>query len=118
MNIALVDDSTMVRANLTSLLTKLPGVHVVGHAASEDEAVALINLKLPDLVLMDISLERGTGLDALRRIRLTGNASRVWMLSNHTASRYRELGNQLGAEEFFDKGIELEQLVAEIKNNL
>ncbi len=89
MNIALVDDSTMVRANLTSLLTKLPGVHVVGHAASEDEAVALINLKLRDLVLMDISLEKGTGLEALHRIRLTGNTSRVWVLSNHTSSQLK-----------------------------
>ena len=115
MNIALVDDSTMVRANLTSVLTRLPGVHVVGHASSEDEAVTMINLKLPDLVLMDISLEHGTGLEALRRIRLAGNPSQVWMLTNHNGAQYRKLGSELGAEGFFDKSIELEELVAEIK---
>ena len=116
MKIVLVEDSVIVRARLTLQLARIQGVQVVGHAASEDEAVEMINRKRPDLVLMDIGLESGNGIEALRRIRKSGNRTRVWILSNCSAPDYRELVRDQGVEHFFAKNSEIEQLMARVRD--
>jgi DNA-binding NarL/FixJ family response regulator len=115
MNVILVDDSTMVRARLTTLLSGISGVQVVGHAGAEDEAVDLIVKKQPDLVILDISLEVGSGINVLRRIQQAKLQTRVIMLTNETARQYKDISEQLGAHEFFDKSMDLERLVEKIK---
>lgn len=116
MKIILVEDSVIVRARLTLQLTRLAGVQVIGHAASEDEAVEMILRQRPDLVLMDIGLESGNGLSALQRIRAAAeNSIRVWMLTNHVSAEDRQRGKAGGAEHFFAKSTEMEKLIAQIK---
>lgn len=115
MKIILVEDSVIVRARLTLQLTRLAGVKVIGHASAEDEAVEMILRQRPDLVLMDIGLESGDGLSALQRIRAAGSGIRVWMLTNHVSSGERQRGKAGGAEHFFAKNTEIEQLIAQIK---
>ena len=112
MKIVLVEDSVIVRARLTLQLARIQGVQVVGHAASEDEAVDVVERKRPDLVLLDIGLESGNGIGALRRIRQAGNRTKVWILSNCSAPDYRELVRDQGVERFFAKNSELDQLMA------
>jgi len=116
MKIVLVEDSVIVRARLTLQLARIQGVQVVGHAASEDEAVEVVNRKRPDLVLMDIGLESGNGIEALRRIRQSGNRTRIWILSNCSAPDYRELVRDHGVEHFFAKNSEIEQLMARVRD--
>jgi len=115
MNVILVDDSTMVRARLTTLLSGINGVHVIGHAGAEDEAFDLIIEKRPDVVVMDIALEVGSGLDVLRRMRKVNMDTRVVMLTNETAGRYKDMSVKLGAQEYYDKSMDLEFLVERIK---
>ncbi|GGI20722.1 MAG: response regulator transcription factor [Oxalicibacterium faecigallinarum] len=116
MKIVLVEDSVIVRARLTLQLARIQGVQVVGHAASEDEAVDMVDRKRPDLVLMDIGLESGNGINALKRIRKSGNRTRVWILSNCSVPDYRELVRDQGVEHFFAKNSEIEQLMARVKD--
>lgn len=116
MKIVLVEDSVIVRARLTLQLARIQGVQVVGHAASEDEAVEMVERKRPDLVLMDIGLESGNGINALRRLRQIGNRSRVWILSNCSAPDCRELARDCNVEHFFAKNSEIEQMIARVKD--
>ena len=116
MNVLLVEDSIMIRAHMTSVLANIPGVRVVGHAGSEDEAVDLINAVQPDVILMDFSLEIGNGINVLRRVRMAGCTSRVMMLSNNMTEHLRSLSIELGAHRYFDKSRELDKAVEQIKD--
>lgn len=86
--IVLADDHTLVRAGLRSLLESLGSFQVVGEAADGREAVRLARQLSPDIVLMDIAMPGLNGLDATARIAREAPASRVIILSMHTAENY------------------------------
>jgi DNA-binding NarL/FixJ family response regulator len=115
MNIVVVEDSVIIQMQLVTMLSAIKGVRIAGLAGTENDAVNLIKSAKPDLILMDISLERGTGLNVLRTIRNSGNTSKVLMLTNHTESRFRQLSLTLGANGYFDKTKELDQVLVLIK---
>ena len=66
--VAVVDDHPLFRRGIISLLETLDHVEVVGDAASVDEALDLIDARVPDVVLMDLDLGQGSGIDATRAI--------------------------------------------------
>lgn len=68
LTVAVVDDHPLFRRGIISLLETLEGVEVVGDASSVDEAVALVDARVPDVVLMDLDLGAGSGIDATRQV--------------------------------------------------
>ncbi len=112
MNIVVVEDSGLVLENLLDMLASLPGLQVVGHARGEDEAVALIAEKRPDAVLLDLALSPGSGLNVLKRMRAAGLPARVLVLTNQPAKPYRQLCLDAGADGFFEKCGDLNELLA------
>src|SRR5467141_1751060 len=111
----LVDDSRPVRQRLASLIAELPGVEVVGQAGRVGEAIRKIDRLRPQIVVLDISLPDGTGLEVLRAIRKQRPFPRVIMLTNFTEAAYRDKCLQLGAEYFFDKSAQFDQAVEVIR---
>jgi DNA-binding NarL/FixJ family response regulator len=81
--VVIVDDHELFRTGLRGLLEG-EDVEVVGEAADPDSAIALVAETTPDVVVMDISMPGGSGIDATRRIRTEAPASRVLMLSIST----------------------------------
>ena len=65
----LVDDHEVVRTGLKALLDSQPDMTVVGEAGSAAEAVRRVGFDAPDLVVMDVRLPDGSGIDACRSIR-------------------------------------------------
>lgn len=84
--ILLVDDSTLVRQGVRSVITTEGGaeLEVVGEAASLKEALALSKELQPDIVLLDIRLPDGSGLDAIRDILQVAPNARVLILTSFT----------------------------------
>lgn len=78
----LVDDHEVVRAGLRALLEKREGLTIVGEAAGVTEAVDKALLSRPDVVLMDVRLEDGSGIEACRRILDADRGIRVLMLTS------------------------------------
>lgn len=68
MRVVIADDHRLFRQGLRSLLSTVDGIEVVGEASNGPEAVALLGTVSPDLVLMDLQMPGGGGLDALRCI--------------------------------------------------
>ncbi len=68
MKVLIVDDEPLARRGLRRELDALPGITCVGECASGDEAVAAIQKRQPDLVLLDIQLGRTTGFEVIERI--------------------------------------------------
>lgn len=109
-SIFLVEDSALVRERLIEMIESVPGARVVGLASRADEAVRGILAARPDLVVLDLNLAQGTGIDVLRELRMEAPRIDVYMLSGYASSPYRQLAKRLGARDFFDKSTEFARI--------
>ena len=81
--VLIVDDHEVVRVGLRTVLSRQDGINVVGEAATATDAVAESCRLQPDVVLMDVRLPGGSGVDACRAIRDSCPATRVLFLTSY-----------------------------------
>ena len=110
MKVFLVEDSAMLRERLEALLTAIPGVRVVGHAAEAGPAIEGILAAGADAVVLDIQLAQGSGFDVLRALRERASHIAVYVLTNFASDGYRKAAERLGARGFFDKSNDIAAL--------
>lgn len=115
LRVVLVDDSAPLRRRVAAMLEEVPGVGVVGQAETPAEAVEVIQATTPDVIVLDLRLRDGVGLDVLQQVRLLGCPARVLVFTNHPAEVFREVYTAAGAEAFLDKSRDSEQLVQRIE---
>ena len=85
--VLVADDHSVVREGLRRVLSA-PGFVVVGEAATGEEAVRRAAELTPDVVVLDISMPEGSGLQIVERLRQAAPAARVLMLSVHDGTEY------------------------------
>ena len=85
--VLVADDHMIVRTGIRHVLESEPGFEVVGEAGNGADALALAAALLPDVVVLDISMPDGSGLELAARLRETGD-SRVLILSMHNNAEY------------------------------
>lgn len=112
MMIFIADDSDPVRERLTAMLSEIEGVEVIGQARNAAEAVEGIQSLNPDVVILDIQMPGGSGIDVLKTIKRYARPPVVMMLTNHAHPQYREKCMDWGADFFLDKSKEFESLAA------
>ena len=83
LRILVVDDHEVVREGLVSSLDRRDGFQVVGQAGSVAEAIAAAERLVPDLIVMDVRLPDGSGIEACREIRSQHPDTRVVMLKSY-----------------------------------
>lgn len=83
-DLLLVDDHEMVRAGLRSLLAGVGEINIVGEAASVAEAVRQAERLRPQVVLMDLRLPDGSGIDACRDILSSAPQTRILFLTSYS----------------------------------
>jgi two-component system response regulator DevR len=83
LSILLVDDHEVVRQGLAALLGRRPEFHIVGEAGTVADAVAAAHRFKPDLIVMDVRLPDGSGIEACREIRAELPDTRVVMLTSY-----------------------------------
>jgi DNA-binding NarL/FixJ family response regulator len=108
LRVFVVEDSPVMVRMLASTI-EAAGAELVGHSDSAQRAINEIFVLNPDLILIDISLNRGNGFDVLRLLRhrrLAQSATKV-VLTNNASAEYRELSMRLGASQFYDKSFEM-----------
>jgi DNA-binding NarL/FixJ family response regulator len=81
--ILIVDDHDVVREGLRALLSRREGFEIVGQAGSVAEALAVARSSQPDVVVMDVRLPDGSGIEACRDIREERPATKVIMLTSY-----------------------------------
>jgi two-component system response regulator DevR len=81
--VLLVDDHDVVREGLRSLLRRAPDIEVVGEAATAAAAVAEAQRLRPDVVVLDVRLPDGNGVEVCREIRAQRPDTRVLMLTSY-----------------------------------
>ena len=110
----LVDDSEPIRSRIARMLGD-QAISVVGHGETPQASIDGILALQPDVVVLDIQLQGGTGLDVLRAVRLQAPQIPFIVLSNNAGPAYRKLYRMEGAVRFLDKSADFDQLAQAIK---
>jgi DNA-binding NarL/FixJ family response regulator len=108
--VVIVDDHELFRTGLRSLLEQ-EDLEVVGEAADPDTALSLVAETAPDVVVMDINMPGGSGIEATRRIRSEMPACRVLMLSISTNREDVSDAMEAGASGYVLKDSAVEDIV-------
>jgi DNA-binding NarL/FixJ family response regulator len=110
MKVFVVEDSLVVLERLGKMLRAVPGVDVVGCAGDVYEAIDGILAARPDVVILDLNLEHGSGFDVLSKVHQREPAIGFYVLSNFASEAYRRHAERLGALGVFDKTHEFERV--------
>lgn len=108
----LVEDSLPVRRRLREILDDIDRFRIVGEFDTAQDAITAMGSAPPDVLLLDIKLRVGNGIEVLRHVRKHASQSKVIIFSQHDDVGYREQFEQAGAQYFFNKTHETGQLVA------
>ena len=113
LRVAIVEDSLNISHRLKDLVEAVPCASVVGQATTEISAIKLCRLDNPNVILLDMQLESGTGLGVLRAMRYS-NANckpHIIVLTNYPSPFMERAAFALGADYFMDKSREFHKLV-------
>jgi DNA-binding NarL/FixJ family response regulator len=96
--IIIAEDHTIVREGLRALLASDPDLEVIGEVEDGRKAIRLAEHLKPDLVLMDLSMPRMSGIDAIREIKRQCPQTKVIVLTVHKTEEYVLASLDAGAE--------------------
>jgi DNA-binding NarL/FixJ family response regulator len=113
--VLLVDDHAVVRAGLRRILEDADSITVCGEAGTAKDAIELVEVKRPDVVVLDITLPDADGLDLVETLQAKGRGSRVLVLSMHDEPERVERAFAAGAEGYLVKDAAEDELVAAIE---
>ena len=113
--VVLVDDQTLVRQGIRSLLELSDNIRVIAEAADGKQAVELIPRIAPDVVLMDMRMPVMSGLDALHELARRGDMPPTIILTTFDDDQLVLAGIKAGARGYLLKDVSLEQLVGAIQ---
>lgn len=111
----LVDDHELVRQGVRAFMATQEGVVVVGEAATADAAVALAERHAPDVVLMDLVLADGDGVEATRRVKRISPRSRVVILTSYHDDDHIFPALKAGALSYLLKDVGMAELLAVVR---
>lgn len=109
--VLLVDDSSLVRNDLKRLIASIPNLHLIGEALDSTTAIRLIDSIMPDIIILDINLIQGNGIEVLAKMNHYKPLPTVIVFTNHSGNAFRKAAEKLGASYFFDKNNEIESLI-------
>ncbi|MDZ7794216.1 MAG: response regulator transcription factor [Spirochaetia bacterium] len=111
MHILLSDDSRLIRRNLINLISRIEGVEQISEAVDVPHAIEHIRHSLPDVVILDLHMPGGSGLDVLSYIKEQNIEVEVIVLTNYATEYYKKKSLELGAQHFFDKSTEFNKVI-------
>ncbi|MGH8851748.1 MAG: response regulator [Casimicrobiaceae bacterium] len=117
LRVFVVEDSELIRRRIIDNVRSMGGFDVVGFAESEEEAVEAINRLRPDVVVTDIRLKQGNGIEVVRQIRAEGlkPQPKIFVLTNFAYPEYQAQCSLAGADAFFDKSSEYDSFLTRMR---
>jgi DNA-binding NarL/FixJ family response regulator len=113
LKVFLADDSSAIRQRVGALLGAAT-MDVIGEAATPRACIEAILALHPDVVVLDVQLEGGSGLEVLKAVRCGDPGVAFVVFSNNSAPVYRKRYIGEGAAEFLDKSTQFDQLAAAV----
>ena len=115
MRVLLVDDSATVRERLKGLFSEVPKVEIIGEAGDGTEALELVRRLNPEVLILDIQMPDGGGIELLRKVKIINRSVMVIVLTNLSERQYRQKCLDAGADYFFDKSSEFNEVAAVLR---
>ena len=112
----IVDDQSLMRDGLKSVLSLEKDFEVIGTAANGVEAIQLIEKAIPDVVLLDIRMPLMDGVTCIKNIKKMHPEIKVIMLTTFNDEEYIIEALAHGASGYFLKDIEMEKLIVSIRD--
>ena len=113
--VVLVDDQTLVRRGIRSLLELAGDVTIVAEAGDGEEGLAAIRRERPDVVLLDVRMPKKGGLDVLRELQADQPSPPTILLTTFDDDEVLLEGVKAGARGYLLKDVSLEQLTEAIR---
>lgn len=113
--VAIIDDQTLVRSGISSLLSLSQRVSVIAEGDDGDKALSIAERYSPDVFLMDIRMPKMNGIDAIMSLRAAGIDTPVLILTTFDDHELVLKGLQAGAQGYLLKDVSLDNLVAAIE---
>jgi two-component system, NarL family, invasion response regulator UvrY len=113
--IIVVDDHKLVREMWQELFARTHDIEVIGESGQFNEAIDLIKLKRPNIVLLDINLSHASGFDAVPLISKFSPGTKVIAVSMHSQPAYAKKMLQLGARGYVTKNSSREEMLTAIE---
>lgn len=110
--VLICDDVESMRVLLGVIVGLRPGLHVVGEAADGEQAITEAARLQPDVILLDLSMPRRTGLDALPEIKRVAPEAKVIVLSGFATAMVASEVLALGADRYVEKGVDPHTIAA------
>ena len=114
--IVIAEDHTILREGLRALIAADPDFEVVGEAGDGYEAVRSAERLNPHLVLMDLSMPRMNGMDAIREIRRRAPETKIVVLTVHKTEEYILATLKAGADGYVLKDATRDELIMAVRN--
>ena len=114
MTILLVDDSDIFRSRLVEILTNNNSKSDILEANNILEAKEIMEDTLPDILITDIRMPGGTGLDLIKHVRKENPVTLIIVITNYPESQYKVEAFKTGANYFYDKSSEMDNLIETI----
>jgi DNA-binding NarL/FixJ family response regulator len=113
--VVLIDDQTLVRQGIRSLLELSDDIQIAAEASDGEEGLAAIRRERPDVILLDVRMPRKGGLDVLRELHAAGNPTPAILLTTFDDDEVLLEGVKSGARGYLLKDVSLEQLTGAIR---
>lgn len=117
MKLLIADDSAIMRQRIANVVSDFKNIKIVDQAQDVAKAIRGIVKYKPDVVILDIRMLGGSGIDVLKRTQKKKDYGTVIVLTNYPFPEYREKCFELGADYFLDKATEFED-ISEILSDL
>ena len=116
--ILIVDDHPLVRAGLRTLIDAEPDLSICGEVGNVRDAIEMVRDADPDLALIDISLEDGSGIELIKRLKVHAPELKMLVCSMHDESLFAERAINAGARGYVNKHQVTEQVLDAIRQVL
>jgi DNA-binding NarL/FixJ family response regulator len=113
--VLICDDVASMRVLLGVIVELRPGLRVVGEAEDGEQAIAEAKRLQPDVILLDLSMPRRTGLDALPEIKRVAPDAKVIVVSGFVSSMIAADALAQGADRYIEKGVDPDTIAATIE---
>ncbi len=113
--VAIVDDHAVMRDGLDALISSQSDMEVVGQAADADAVEPIVGRALPDVLILDVSMPSGSGIEAIQRVRRISARTRVLVLTMHDDQAFLRSALAAGAAGYIVKNAAGRDLLTAIR---
>lgn len=113
--ILICDDHPLIRTGIKNMLERIKGFNVIGEAENGQESIEMVKQLSPDVVIMDVSMPKMSGIEACRIISKTFPATKVLMLTMHENEEYVLKGFESGAKGYIPKNSKMTEFINAIQ---